>query len=143
MAGLQTKQDCSRQYGSTCSYFSPDLRDRWRNPPAWTSYESVVGNLKLDLEQSTFEARKFANEIQKALSPETREAIVNYIQAGGDEALLSERARLSAEPYKKGYERASRLNDSEKIFTENIKLNSYGLKVMQAISKITAVMNLR
>jgi len=50
-----------------------------------------------------------------------REAITNYMQAGGDTATLADRASKSGPKFKEGYERAGKLTDPQKRVAEALK----------------------
>ena len=92
---------------------------------------------------SNFEARQFGAEIRKQMpNPLRREAIVNYIKAGGDEATLKKWYDASlvdangkgTKRYAKGYETAMNLTESEKIFAGNVS-NYFDSKLQQLIDR--------
>lgn len=78
--------------------------------PVVTAYDKIVGNYELGKEIAGWEARKWAEEIQKKVPKSLQEAVTNYIEARGDTALLLERANESKNmQLKKGYQKAANL----------------------------------
>jgi hypothetical protein len=81
--------------------------------------QKILGDFQYRLQKSAFETRKFSKELEKTLSPAQQSAITNYIQAGGDNAVLQERANASSGSSKKGYELATKLTDNERTIAQN------------------------
>lgn len=68
-----------------------------------------------------FENNQFLKKIQSAVPNKvSREGITNWIQAGGDEAVLMERANNSKGSLKNGYEAALKLTPEEKAIAAEI-----------------------
>jgi len=117
---------------------SAALIDAYKNVPVWTNFDDALGKYVGALQRGAFEARKFAINIKKAIPDKVkREAIINYIQAGGDHAILTQRAQTSAanpktRHFAQGYELATKLTPEEKTFAENVR-NYFEAKLDQAI----------
>jgi hypothetical protein len=93
---------------------SQAIWDAYRRPPEWTDFDSARGAWDGAIQRSAFDGRQFAESIKAALPDKVRrEAITNYVQAGGDEALLRQRAAASAPEYANGYETAANLTAEE------------------------------
>lgn len=89
--------------------------------PDWTNYDKAVGDWSGAINKSDFESRAARKEFIKRIpDPVRREAITNWIQAEGDEAVLSERASRSDGKAKKGYEAALKLTEEEKVAAMNV-----------------------
>jgi hypothetical protein len=70
---------------------------------------------------NALDLERFTKAVKQAIPDKLRrEAISNWIEAGGDDALLRDRADHSKAPYKKGYEAALTLSDAEKTIARNI-----------------------
>lgn len=105
----------------------------WRRPAEWTQFKDMLGDYLLTNQQSSFENHHFAKKItQQIPSKVKREALVNYIQAGGDTELLRVRARDSEPRFKPGYEEALKLNADEKRFADNVG-NYFDSKLQEAV----------
>ncbi|HUX53251.1 MAG TPA: hypothetical protein VMV56_02420, partial [Williamwhitmania sp.] len=92
-------------------------------PPKFDKYSKMYGEMDASLQEVASQSRNFAKEISKKFPALTREAMVNYIQSGGDEGLLKEWSKNSfgkTEKYKAGYDAALKLTDDEKVFAQNI-----------------------
>lgn len=89
--------------------------------PIITDYKKAAGEFLFAAQKSDHETRLFAKQLQKQVpSKLRREAITNFIQAGGDSAVLAERAKSSKLRMKLGYEEAQHLTDEEKTIATNI-----------------------
>jgi len=96
-------------------------KNAYLNAPKWNDFKQAIGQWSLADNQTSLKVRKAITDLKKAIpDPLKREAITNWIQAGGDEALLRERANASKPKYKKGYESALKLTDEEKSHAQNI-----------------------
>ncbi|MEW6187860.1 MAG: hypothetical protein AB1585_19195, partial [Thermodesulfobacteriota bacterium] len=105
----------------------------WRRPAPWTEFKDMLGDYLMTRQQSSFENEGFAKKITKQIPSKTRrEAIVNYIQAGGDQALIQTRAAQSGPRYKPGYEEALKLNADEQRFADNVG-NYFDSKLAEAV----------
>jgi hypothetical protein len=97
------------------------LYDSLTKLPPFTDYQKSVGEWLGGNQRADHELMKFVKEAQKAVSnPVRREAITNYIQAGGDESVLIARADASTGKLKRGYEVALHLTEDEKVVATNI-----------------------
>lgn len=96
----------------------------WYKSPFETKergFKGILGKYLGARQIAGFENRDFLNKIQTAVpSKVTREGITNWIQAGGDEALLRGRANKSEGTLKTGYEAAQRLTPEEKVIAAEI-----------------------
>jgi hypothetical protein len=89
--------------------------------PEVTEYKKDLGDFLYAAQRSDHETRQFAKQIKKQIpSKLRREAITNYIQAGGDLTVLAQRAAASKLRLRMGYEEAQRLTDEEKTVANNI-----------------------
>jgi hypothetical protein len=80
----------------------------------YTEMQASVGRWFYALQKADFEAREFGKQIIKAVPDKARrEAITNWIQADGDDAVLRERAAASKPQYRRGYELAQKLTPRE------------------------------
>lgn len=86
-----------------------------------TSFKDTLGDLMLSTAKADQATMKFSKSVLK-VSPETREALVNYVQSNGDINLLRSRAGTTKNPKtKRGYENATKLNETEQILAQNIR----------------------
>lgn len=90
--------------------------------PVVTDWIRAIGDRHLALSESTINARKWVREATKMV-PDKRlqEAISNWIDTGGDEALLRTALAETKGRYKAGYERALALTEDEKTFARNLQ----------------------
>ena len=110
------------------------IYNAWRKPKEWTEFKGVLGDYLYSRQISSFENHDFAKTIIKQVpSKVKREAIINYIQAGGDQALLAERTAASVGKHKAGYEAALKLNADEVRFADNI--NNYFDSKLEEVKK--------
>lgn len=97
-----------------------------------TDYRRAVLNWSAKLQRSFGEAAEFQRDIQKRVpDPVRREAITNWIQAGGDTALLARRAAQTADPkLAAGYMAATKLTPEELAVANHVKgtFNTLGRK---------------
>lgn len=134
---LNNGLDKLRLVGKT---ISDDYRAGTLFKPRITTFTSARDTYVGAYQISNLEAKRFGAEIRKQMPRERREAIVNYIQAGGDTKILKERAEMSLlDPskkgtagYAKGYEAAMNLTDNEKLFADNVS-NYFDSKLQEAI----------
>jgi hypothetical protein len=88
--------------------------DSYAQLAPYTEMKAIVGRWYYAVQRADFEAREFGKQILKAVPDKARrEAITNWIQADGDEAVLKERAAASKPQYKRGYELAQKLTPRE------------------------------
>ena len=89
--------------------------------PTVSDMEGAIGDYTGGLQVSSLEAKKLAATIRKNFpDPVRREAIVNYIQAGGDLAELQRMANVSKGARKKGYTAALKLTKDEIKLADSI-----------------------
>jgi hypothetical protein len=106
--------------------------DAYSHPPDWTDFADSRGKWDYALQRSSHEAMEFAKNIKAGIPDDlTREALVNYIQAGGDDSVLQQRAEASDGDLRKGYEAARALTDEQRIQAQNIS-NYFDAKLQQA-----------
>ena len=96
--------------------------DSYSKLAPYTDMKRIVGKWFYAGQKADAEAREFGKQILKAVPDKARrEAITNWIQAGGDEAILREREAASKPQYARGYKIAQHLTARE---TEIAKLLS-------------------
>lgn len=101
---------------------SQALIDSYVSQPKWTDFISSIGKWVGADQKTALEVRDFQKRIVKAIPNRLRqEAITNWIQANGDEALLRDRAQSSKPSVRKGYELALTLTEGEKNIARNIQ----------------------
>lgn len=113
---------------------SAAIWNAFRRPMPWTDFKEMLGKWIWANDKAEDEAYQFAREVTRDIpDPLRREAIVNYIEAGGDsDTLLSQYIRSTNPKYKEGYRIATELNESERIVAENVK-NYFESKLQAAI----------
>lgn len=110
--------------------------------PAFHDYRRSILNWSARNQASTGELLKASKDIKNIIPDETRrEAITNWIQAGGDDALLRSRAAASTLlKRKKGYEAALTLTPEEKAVAQKVsatyddllqRAKSYGIEISE------------
>lgn len=91
------------------------VKDAYLRPPAWTDFKDALGRFSGTLNRNAFELREFTKAIkEKVPDPARREAMTNWIQAGGDDNLLAMRANKSKGPLRAAYDLARTLTPGEK-----------------------------
>lgn len=97
------------------------LIDAYAHPPKWTDFKAAIGRWVWADSTTALEVREFQKQIGKTMPNKLRqEAITNWIQAHGDEAVLRARADASGPRFKRGYEEALKLTPAEKTLAEQI-----------------------
>jgi hypothetical protein len=97
------------------------LWDAYSRPPKWSDYEDATGKWSGADQVNAVDLERFTHAIKAAVPAKLRrEAISNWIEAGGDEAVLRARAEKSKAPYKAGYEAALKLTDAEQTIARNV-----------------------
>jgi hypothetical protein len=97
------------------------MLDAYKAPPKWTDFEDALGKYQGAIQKSAFGLKHFAREITKAVpSAARREAITNFIEAGGDSAKLQTWAEQGKAKHKPGYRAALTLTNIEKTIARNI-----------------------
>jgi hypothetical protein len=90
------------------------LKDAYMRPPDQTDYHTSIGRFSGSLNRSAWELRQFTKNIKEMVPDERqREAITNYIQAGGNDQILAQRAAASKGYVRASYERARTLTPTE------------------------------
>jgi hypothetical protein len=109
------------------------LKDMYMRPPEQGDYNTSIGRFSGALNRSVWELRQFTKAIKEKLpEPRRREAITNWIQAGGDDAILADRATRSKGSLRAGYEAARALTDDEKNLAGFIQ-NHFERRLKEAI----------
>jgi hypothetical protein len=94
--------------------------------PKYTDFDRIRDEYIGSYQITSFEAKQFAANIRKQISdPKRREAIINYLQADGDDGLLMRQhqehlANNKAKQYADGYKLATELTPEEKIWAGNV-----------------------
>jgi N12 class adenine-specific DNA methylase len=101
-----------------------DLLEAYKRPTEWTDSKQIIGQYTGAMQIIDFKLTKFAKEINSRMPKDLQEAITNYMQAGGDEDLLRERADTAKPPYKKGYEDALNLTPGQKQWADAFRKRS-------------------
>ncbi len=108
------------------------LWDAYSRPEDWSDFKDARGKWDAAIQKSSYNAMQFAKDVKAAIPDDLRrEAIANYIQAGGDEELLRQRAAQSDAKYAPGYEAAANLTPEEKLAAANVS-NYFDAKLQQA-----------
>lgn len=98
------------------------LRQKLSGPPKFTDLQKAIGNRHLALTDSAANAREFVKNAMKKIPDKlSQEAISNFVDAGGDEAVLRKALAEAPDRYKPGYEKALNLSPDEKTVAANIK----------------------
>lgn len=101
--------------------------------PVTSEYLGILGDRHLALSESTVNARRWVKSVLKAIPDvKAREAISNWVDTGGDDALLAKAAVETKPRYRAGYERARNLSTEEKTVAENLK-NYFEARLQEAI----------
>jgi hypothetical protein len=109
------------------------LKDMYMRPPEQTDYSTSVGRFSGSLNRSVWELRQFTKAIKDKLPDQRRrEAVTNWIQAGGDDAVLADRAARSKGTLRAGYETARTLTPEEKHLAGFIQ-NHFERRLEEAI----------
>lgn len=88
---------------------------------AWTDFKEALGKFSGEYNRNDYELQQFTHEIKRVVPDKMRrEAIVNWLQADGDKAVLEERA-AAATTYKRGYELATQLTPDEIMLADNVR----------------------
>lgn len=97
------------------------LKTRLEGKPVFYDFKKAIGDRYLALSESAINARKFsADATARFKDPVLREAISNYVDAGGDMDKLRQAATETKPRYKAGYERALNLSPDEKTVADNL-----------------------
>ena len=99
------------------------IEDETRTLPATGDFRKSILNWSAKLQRSFGEGAEWQKRIEREVrDPVRREAITNWIQAGGDNALLRQRANLTSDPkLRAGYEAAANLTPEEAALARDIK----------------------
>jgi hypothetical protein len=109
------------------------LKTKLEGYPKFDSFMGLIGDRHLALSESALDARRFMKDSMKAIPDAlTREAISNWVDAGGDEAKLREGLSQTKDRYKPGYEAALKLTPEQKVIAKNIQ-NYFEARLQDAI----------
>lgn len=109
------------------------LKSAMTNPPKFGDYEKATGEWSGADQRSALDLYRFTKALKEAVPEKLkRVAISNWIEAGGDDQVLQERADASNPKYKPGYEAALKLTDAEKTIAQNI-MNLHDATLQEAI----------
>lgn len=109
------------------------LKDMALRPPKMTGFRSALGRFSGSLNRSAFELQQFTKMIKKRIPDErSREAITNWIQAGGDDQVLADRAQRSKGSLRAGYEAARALTPQMKMDAQWI-MTHFDQRLQEAI----------
>lgn len=98
------------------------LLDKYLNLPQYTDFVKSIREWTGADNETALEVRRFVKQLRESVPNKLRqEAITNWIQADGDEALLKERAAASKPDVRPGYEMALKLTEPEKTLARNIQ----------------------
>ncbi len=102
--------------------YSAGIWSSYVSPPIVTDYKRALGEYMAARTFHEMKVDKFAHEAVSKFSRLEREAMVNYLEAGGDLKLLCERAAAAKNPMlKKGYEAAQSLSPDAITFVEDTR----------------------
>lgn len=95
---------------------------KFEGKPEWTDIKEIVGERHLELSESVYNAKRFSEKALRDVPDKTlQEAISNFVDTGGDMARLKVAATEGPARYRKGYERAMKLSEAERVTAANIK----------------------
>jgi hypothetical protein len=98
------------------------LFQKLTGPPKFNDLKKAIGNRHLALTDSAINAREFVRNAMKKIPDKlAQEAISNFVDAGGDDAVLRKALAETKPQYRAGYERALNLTQDEKTLAANIK----------------------
>ncbi|HEV3223857.1 MAG TPA: histidine phosphatase family protein [Puia sp.] len=90
------------------------VKDAYVNKPEWKSMDKAIGEYSYSKQKNDKEVMDMVNHLTKMIPDKgKREAISNWIEAGGDMNMLKERAEKSDAKHKGGYILAQHLTPSE------------------------------
>lgn len=88
----------------------------------WTDFKDALGKFSGAINRNDKYLQDFTHEITRVVPDKLRrEAIVNWIQADGDSALLGTRAAASSAERRPGYEMAQKLTPDEMVLADNVR----------------------
>ena len=112
-----------------------NLYNSVKSPPKWTTFTEALGKFGGQIQMGNLEMARYAKKLKNRVPDKiSREAIVNYLQADGDMAILADRQVLTAANPKtkhlaEGYARARKLTPKQlKVAAE---VNDYYDKRLQ------------
>jgi len=109
------------------------LWDWYTRPPQWTTFDDMLGQYLGGRQISGSKTSEFAKQIKDSIPELQQQAITNWVQAGGDRAILTERMNQTTDPkLKQGYEEALNLGNEHTTFAQNIH-QYFNSKLDQAI----------
>lgn len=90
------------------------ILDSYVHEPKWTDLHQAIGEYSFEKQKNDRQVKELMDAAKKQVSsPIKREAISNWIEAGGDLDVLRDRAAKSKDKFKKGYQAALELSPSE------------------------------
>lgn len=96
--------------------------NRLQGVTEWTGFRDTLGKFSGAINRNDYELLRFTHDIRRSVpNPLRRQAIVNFLQADGDAALLNERAAASKGTLKRGYELANQLTPDEKLVAGHVR----------------------
>lgn len=96
------------------------LREKQRGLPTWDSIKGALGRRQVSNAESSLNAKEFVDKSLRAVpKPEDREAITDWLEAGGDPNLLTEFGVTTKPQYKAGYQRAKNLSPEQVKIAQN------------------------
>jgi hypothetical protein len=109
------------------------LKRRLIGKPEVTKFKGVLGDRHLSLSESAANVRRWMEKVKKQIPDvKLREAISNWIDVGGDPALLKKAAAETKPQFRAGYERALKLTPEEMDVAKNLK-TYFDERLQQAI----------
>lgn len=101
--------------------------------PVWNTFKEALGKRQLALTESVQNGRDFIDKSLRAVPKAIdREAISNWVDAGGDDAKLQNLMVNTKPQYKRGYMVARRLTPEQRVIAENIR-NYFESRLQDAI----------
>jgi hypothetical protein len=98
------------------------LKTKLEGYPTFDTLKGLIGDRHLALTESARNARKFMKNAMKAIPDQrAREAISNWVDAGGDAAVLEKGMETTKDRFKPGYARALALTPEETVIAKNIQ----------------------
>lgn len=110
------------------------LKDAYARTPEYGDKKEIIGKLTGQYQEIDFDLAKTAKKINSEVSKSTQEAIKQYMQAGGDETVLRQRASEVPAKYRKPFDDALNLTPKDKEWAKQIysEQQEWGTKAVEA-----------
>ena len=97
-------------------------REAFIGLPKVTDWRKAIGEWSYQLQTASRSAHEFSKDIRRVIpDARTSEALTNYLDAGGDEAVLRRSIAEAPDRYKRGYQDALNLSPEQKVFADKVR----------------------